>query len=81
MDNDQESGKGTVCQIKVQGNLDKSWSPWFGDMTLAFEIEGNGRPITTLTGIVADQSALRGILSKIWDLNLTLISVIQIQKD
>ena len=37
--------------------------------------------ITTLTGPVADQAALRGILTKVWDLNLTLISVTRIERD
>ena len=45
-------------------------------MTITFE-----GGVTTLTGPVADQSALRGILSKIWDLNLTLISVRRIEAD
>jgi len=37
--------------------------------------EDDGQPITTLTGPVADQAALRGILNKLWDLNLTLLGV------
>jgi hypothetical protein len=69
---DQEPGldQAAAYQIKVQGKLDESWSDWFSGMDIACE---NG--ITTLTGAVVDQVALRGILSKIWDLNLGLISV------
>jgi hypothetical protein len=63
-------------QIQVQGRLDKDWSDWFSGMTVTFE-----GGVTTLTGTVADQSALRGILTKIWDLNLTLISVRRIEAD
>jgi hypothetical protein len=59
-----------VYQIKVQGKLDEKWSDWFNGMTVTLESD-----ITTLTGAVVDQAALRGILDKIWDLNLTLISV------
>jgi hypothetical protein len=72
----QEPGldQAAVYQIKVQGKLDESWSDWFSGMTITF-----GSGITKLTGPVADQSALRGILSKIWDLNLTLISVTRIE--
>ena len=44
-------------------------------MTVTVQSESNDALITTLTGAVADQSVLRGILNKIWDLNLTLISV------
>lgn len=63
-----------VYQIKVQGKLDEKWSDWFNGMTVTFESD-----ITTLTGAVVDQAALRGILDKIWDLNLTLISVNRIE--
>ena len=56
-------------RIKVRGRLDERWSDWFNGMTITPE-----RGITTLTGAV-DQAKLRGILSKIWDLNLTVISI------
>ena len=59
-----------MYQIKVQGRLNESWSHWFNG--IAITCEGS---VTTLTGIIVDQAALRGILSKIWDLNLQLISV------
>jgi hypothetical protein len=69
-------------QIKVQGQLDERWwSEWFDGMTLTFESASNSSPITTLTGAVADQAKLRGILSKIWDLNMTVISVTQVELD
>ena len=61
-------------QIKMEGKLDENWSDWFSGMTITLESN-----ITVLTGVVADQAALRGILSKIWDLNLTLISVNRIE--
>jgi hypothetical protein len=66
-------------QIKVRGRLDEKWSDWFNGMALTFESAGNSWPITTLTGVVADQAELRGMLSKIWDLNLTVISVTQVE--
>ena len=61
-------------QIKLQGQLDEKWSDWFNGMTITSE-----RGITTLTGAVVDQSALHGILAKIRNLNLTLISVTPIE--
>jgi len=67
------SDQPVMYQIKVRGQLDEKWSEWFSGMTVTFDSD-----ITTLTGPVADQAALRGILSKIWDLNLTLISVIPV---
>ena len=65
-------------EIKVLGVLDATWSDLFAEMTLTVEDEEKGAhlPITTLTGPVADQAALRGMLNKLWDLNLTLMSVI-----
>jgi len=57
-------------QIRVQGRLDENWSDWFSGMTITFE-----GGVTTLTGPIADQAALRGLMTRIWDLNLTLLSV------
>ena len=65
-------------QIKIEGKLDKSWSDWFSGLTITVEGERQGPAITTIIGAV-DQSTLRGILTKIWDLNLTLISVIRVE--
>lgn len=68
-----------VYQIRVQGRLDVSYADWFNGMTLTFESRDDGSPVTTLTGAVADQAALHGLLAKISDLNLTLISVAQME--
>ena len=62
-------------QIKVLGCIDGSWSNWFDGLTLDTEHAPDGSTITTLTGYITDQSALRGVLVKLWDLNLPLISV------
>jgi hypothetical protein len=67
-------------EIKVQGVLDAAWSDLFPGMTLTIKEKNAHPPTTTLTGPVADQAALRGILNKLWDLNLTLISVICLEK-
>jgi hypothetical protein len=60
-----------VYQIRIAGHLDRHWSPWFGDLTLTLEDDGT----TSLTGVVSDQAALHGLLTKIRDLGVTLISV------
>ena len=62
-------------QIKVPGHLDKSWSEWAGGMTITVESEGDGPPVTTLTGVVVDQAALQGLLRRLYSLGLPLISV------
>lgn len=66
--------KETVYQVMVEGQLDRSWSGWFSGMTISFQ-DG----VSTMTGPITDQSALRGLLSKIWDLNLTLISIARVE--
>jgi hypothetical protein len=65
-------------QIQVEGRLDECWSEWFNSMTIAFDQEDDRSSITTLTGVV-DHSALHGILARIRDLNLKLVSVTQIK--
>ena len=59
-----------VYEIRLQGQLDQRWSDWFSGLAVSVD-DG----VTTLIGPVIDQAVLRGILSKIWDLNLVLISV------
>ena len=61
-------------QIRVEGQINSHWSHWFEGMTI--EYDGN---TTILTGPVADQSQLHGILQRIRDLNLTLMSVNQLK--
>ncbi len=64
-----------VYQIQVQGQMGECWSHWFPDVDITHQPSPDGRSVTTLTGPVPDQAALRGMLSKLWDLNLTLLSV------
>jgi hypothetical protein len=68
-----DPGQPLTYQIKVQGQLDRDWSDSFSGM--AISLQGDH---TTLTGLVSDQAALRGMLNRMWDLNLTLISVFAI---
>jgi len=58
-------------QIRLEGHLDDQWTSWFGGMTITLEENGD----TLLTGPVADQAALFGLLKKIRDLGLPLISI------
>jgi len=58
-------------ELRLEGHLDQHWSSWFGDLALIHENDGS----TTLRGAVADQSELHGLLGKVRDLGLTLISV------
>lgn len=58
-------------QVRIAGHLDQHWSAWFGDLDLAHEDDGT----TSFTGAIADQAELHGLLTKIRDLGVTLISV------
>ena len=68
-------------EIQVEGELDQSWEEWFSSLTVALEHTGGHSPTTTLTGAVADQAALRGMLCRLWDLNLTIVSVRRIERE
>ena len=59
-------------EIKIKGHLDPGWSDWFMGMKLT-DLEGNE---TLVSGILSDQAALHGLLERIRDLNLRLISVV-----
>jgi hypothetical protein len=63
-------------RITIQGHLDKSWAEWMENMTITHDRRGN----TILVGPVVDQAALRGILCRVWDLNLTLISIVRTRR-
>ncbi len=70
-----------IYQIQVQGNVDPSWSDWFNGMEISVDTSREGPCVTTLTGQVGDQAALRGMLNHLWDLNLILIAVRRIEVD
>jgi hypothetical protein len=61
-------------QILVAGVLDSSWSEWLDGLAIQ-EGEGDHQPVSLLGGKIRDQAHLRGILGKIWDLNLKVLSV------
>ncbi|MFP4564225.1 MAG: hypothetical protein ACLFRY_13055 [Spirochaetia bacterium] len=64
-------GKSAIYEIRIQGCLDAGWEDWFGGLTISRYEEGD----TVLTGSIVDQAALFGILKKIRDLGMPLISV------
>jgi hypothetical protein len=57
-------------KIKIQGHLDKKWEDWFDGMRIIYDGDN-----TILSGIIKDEAFMHGILNKIRDLNLNLISI------
>jgi hypothetical protein len=78
MANGRKRSARIVYQIRVRQALDERWSDWFDGMTIDVEQNADGTQLTTLMGAF-DQSTLHGILARIRDLNLTLVSVAEIQ--
>ena len=70
-----DSSQPTIYQIRIKGHLGRQWTDWFGGVTITLEEDGD----TLLTGPVADQAALHGLLKKVRDLGIPLISVNRIE--
>ena len=64
-----------VYQIRINGHLGPRWADWFGGMTITLEDDGD----TLLTGSVEDQAALHGLLRKVRDLGMPLLSAIRVE--
>ena len=64
-----------IYQIRLQGQLGSQWAVWFEGLTIGLEDNGN----TLLTGPVVDQAALHGLLRKVRDLGLPLLSVVRLE--
>ena len=64
-------------EIRVTGHLDRRWAAWFDGLALTHDADGT----TVIRGRVADQAALHGLLQRMRDLGLPLISVVQVDPD
>ena len=60
-----------IYQIRIKGHLGREWTDWFGGLSITLEDNGD----TLLTGPVVDQAALHGVLKKVRDLGMPLVSV------
>ena len=64
-----------VYQIRIKGHLGPGWTDWFGGMAMTLEEDGD----TLLSGTVEDQAALHGLLRKVRDLGMPLMSAIRVK--
>ena len=74
---DPPTSHAKVYQIRLKGHLEARWEHWFDGLTITLEENGD----TLLSGPLADQAALHGILKKVRDLGLTLLSVNSVEPD
>ena len=70
-----EKAQPLVYQIRIKGHLGRQWTDWFGGLTIT--LEDNGEML--LTGPVVDQAALHGVLRKVRDLSMPLLSVSRVE--
>ena len=70
-----DSSQPTIYQIRLKSHLGPEWTDWFEGLTITREEDGD----TLLTGPVVDQAALHGLLKKVRDLGMSLISVNPVQ--
>ncbi len=71
INSESDPGQPLVYQIRIKGHLGRQWTDWFGGLTLTLEDNGE----TLLTGPVVDQAALHGVLRKVRDVGMPLLSV------
>ncbi len=64
-----------IYQIRIQGQIDESWSDWLGGLAITPQPDGE----TLLSGSIVDQAALHGILDRLYAMNLTILSVVQVR--
>jgi hypothetical protein len=71
-----DTSQSTVYQIRVKGHLGAQWTDWFEGLTVTLDDNGE----TLLTGPVVDQAALHGLLRKVRDLGIPLVSVVRVDQ-
>jgi hypothetical protein len=70
-------GQPMIYQIRIKGHLGRQWTDWFEGLTITLEEDGE----TLLTGPVVDDAALHGLLKKVRDLGMPLLSVNRVEPD
>jgi hypothetical protein len=74
INSESDPGQPLVYQIRIKGHLGREWTDWFGGLTITLQDNGE----TQLTGALVDQAALHGVLRKVRDVGMPLLSVIGI---
>ena len=77
MNDARNSPTGNYYEIKIKGQLPESWTDWFDGLTFTYESDGT----TRIKGEIIDQAALHGVLKKVRDLGLPLLSMNLVDPD
>jgi hypothetical protein len=72
---DHDRHQPTRYEIRLKGHLDRRWAAWFDGLALTLEADGT----TLLRGVVADEAALHGLLQRVRDVGLPLVSVSRVE--
>lgn len=72
---DERQPQQSIYEIRIHGHLDARWTDWFDGLTITLQANGD----TLLTGPLVDQAALYGLLKKVRDLGLPLVSVNRVE--
>ena len=71
VDSDADADQPTVYEIRLKGQLEQHWTDWFGGLAITLEDNGD----TLLSGPIVDQAALHGVLRRVRDLGMPLLSI------
>ncbi len=71
INSESETGRATTYEIRIKGHLGRQWTDWFDGLAITLDDSGD----TLLTGQIVDQAALHGLLRKVRDLGMPLVSV------
>ncbi len=77
INSEMNPGQPMIYQIRIKGHLGRHWTDWFEGLAITLEDNGD----TLLTGPVVDQAALHGVLKKVRDLAMPLVSVMRVKPD
>lgn len=73
--------EGSNYEICVKGHLDEQWVSWFEGLTIAHGFNQDGTPVTILSGAIPDQAALHGVLIKLRDIGIPILSINRIETE
>lgn len=74
----QESSR---FRIEVSGEIDKEWAGWLGLTSIRYDTNEEGQRVSLLSCCPPDESGFRGIMAKLWDLNLEVLSVVRLPRE